>query len=1011
MIEANDQNQTSASDSLSVPVCIPVLEAELETETQTQTVETEAETQTAATQPPQPTHNLNPKHYEQCTVTRGLPPEWIAVNVRSMNKKEATERLGYPAKSDGMFLEGYNGFGQYKPDKPWKAENDTDKKAAKYRTAINEEYDAMLPKHPTNKQYWTDYIALQELAWKIDGHPYLLITEGLFKAIMACFCALPCIALAGVEQGLTPSDKDPQGKRYLVETLELLARQGFGFIIIFDADSATNINVGLAQYKLAKQLEKFKVPVYISSGWDISLGKGMDDYIQKNGIDQFKREVMGKIVDLSSWEKQFVEKLNAQKQLPPSKSALELAKKYKHLWKHDLEQQTWRRYNDKVWEAVADKVFEREVYTDLKLMPQVEFKHHSYIKNVLEFLHLELMERKWISFERSQWIAFNDCVLEVATGKKHNHAPGFMFTSNLTHNCPTLDWEKGGDILALCRLHAPSFFAYAMYAQNGDALKVLKLLAFLNGTLTYRFAQLQMFMLILGAPGAGKGTFVRILETAVGVSNFTSAKLHHLGEHNVIASLIDKQLVICPDEKKQNSDISGILSLTGGDTIPYRQIYKPMSSAKFHGSVVVVANKNPFVGDTIGIDRRLSLLQFDKPFVTQDPELEEAMQAEVGVLISLALAMEETQVNNLIRGREEGFIPDFKRQTWLHKTENDSLAYFVEERLAPATSKEYVFLGVKNGSPDTTLFGAYLKLCEDNNNGKTYTANNFSGHLLEICSELGWQVEHKRHGGGWVIKGVRLRSECDDCPRISDFLASGQTIQAYQCRECSTSVPSSVDLKAAQGKESVGSVPSNPPHQENNFHEQPPADTSEDKQFREPPRQETKQENNNNIDDETGKIAYTTTPPASSKPSSPTLGGTPAYTKEGEPTLKPTEPVGEQPAQNNQNVGDKQKNPSLTQLITQNWDNKAVLGEIVLKIADTIDLDALVANFDANQIKHIKSAAKSAWRPNPASSAEYRGEKCELMKYGNDKKWKVLLVSGTEVINVSGNEVYPWLGI
>jgi hypothetical protein len=31
----------------------------------------------------------------------------------------------------------------------------------------------------------------------------------------------------------------------------------------------------------------------------------MDDYIQNHGSDRFKREVMGKVVNIAAWEKQF----------------------------------------------------------------------------------------------------------------------------------------------------------------------------------------------------------------------------------------------------------------------------------------------------------------------------------------------------------------------------------------------------------------------------------------------------------------------------------------------------------------------------------------------------------------------------------------------------------------------------------------------------------------------------------------------------------------------------------
>lgn len=878
--------------STTEPASTPVLESEIQTEpipaaltaTEISEVETTNSEPNAASEP-EPTHKLNDKHLEECTVKRGLSREWIEANVRSVNADEASEHLGYEAKCDCMLLKGYNDFVQLKPDVPWESEEEDEKgkkkkKKPKYRTPSKKKakHDAMLPNHPDNKQYWTDYETLKSLAWKIKGRPYLLITEGFFKAVMACSRNMPCIALAGVEMGLTSSVDDPEGKRFLVKTLKLLVKEGFGFIIIFDADSATNKNVNIAQYKLAKQLAKFKVPVYLSPGWEAELGKGMDDYIQANGAEQFKREVMGKIVDLSAWEQQF-KKEETDKKSPPKDTARNLAEKYRNEWKYDLEQQTWRRYNGKVWEAIADKVFKQGVYLEL-ITWSIDFKHSAFVENVIYFLELELLQKEWQSFERHKWIAFFDYVLEVETGKKHEHSPGFGFTSHLSHNCPTLAWEKGGDVLELLRLHAPNFYAYAMYAQNGNPNKVLKMLAFMNGTLTYRFSDLQMFMLLLGAPGAGKGSFVRLLETAVGKGNFTSAKLHRLGEDTVIASIIDKQLVICPDEKKQNSDISGLLSLTGGDSIPYRQIYKPASSSKFHGSLVIVANNNPFIGDTTGIDRRLSLIQFDNPIPARDSGMEQKMQAEVGILIALALAMDERQVKNLITGIEDGYIPDIKRLTWLHKTENDSIALFVEEMLIPAAANEYVLLGGKGDNPNT-LYGAYMQMCEDNNSKSLFTKNNFRAHLMEICREVGWQVREARHGtGGWKVYGIKLRGDNDPSPRISDFLGSTN----IKCRQCSPSVDPSVDLKAAQSKESAESVGFSSSIENTQDDQQQVEVESQQPPTQEEGNQQPGIEKKSEIKVEAQK-AYTPALPAPDKDLRSTLGSTPAYTKGGEPTL------------------------------------------------------------------------------------------------------------------------------
>jgi putative DNA primase/helicase len=87
---------------------------------------------------------------------------------------------------------------QFKPDKPWKG--DGDKKAPKYRSPLGD-YDTMLPSHPSDKTYWTDLEALKQRCIQIDGHPYIVVTEGFFKAIAGCSHGIPTIALLGVRWG------------------------------------------------------------------------------------------------------------------------------------------------------------------------------------------------------------------------------------------------------------------------------------------------------------------------------------------------------------------------------------------------------------------------------------------------------------------------------------------------------------------------------------------------------------------------------------------------------------------------------------------------------------------------------------------------------------------------------------------------------------------------------------------------------------------------------------------
>lgn len=215
--------------------------------------------------------------------------DWTRATCRTVTKEEASFLLGYKAKSGGIWISGNTLQAQFRPDKPWKSKED--KKAPKYRTPLTDHgYDAILPAHPTDREYWEPE-NLKKVCYQLNGHPCVLATEGGIKAIAGSSNDLPTIGLIGVEMGLT--GKDEKSKRYLIPTLENYAGAGIGVITSFDADAATNPNINWVQLKLGRELLKFNIPVYVATGlWEMGPEgetKGMDDFIQKRGIEEFRR--------------------------------------------------------------------------------------------------------------------------------------------------------------------------------------------------------------------------------------------------------------------------------------------------------------------------------------------------------------------------------------------------------------------------------------------------------------------------------------------------------------------------------------------------------------------------------------------------------------------------------------------------------------------------------------------------------------------------------------------------
>jgi putative DNA primase/helicase len=661
----------------------------------------------------------------------------------------ASELLGYRAHSDGIWLEGDNFQGQFKPDKPW-----GEKTKPKYRSALGD-YDAMLPKHPDNPQYWSDLETLKKACYQIDGHPCLLITEGFFKAVAGCSNEIPTIALLGVEMGLTPGDADPQGKRYLVPALEKFARAGLGFIYAFDADCATNKNVIEAQCKLFCQIAKFKVPQYISTGlWVEAEGKGMDDYIQKNGSDKFRREILAKAI--ANWEIQ-LKPSNYDKKHPPADIiSAEIAEDYRNKLIFNNETATWMRYEADypgVWSPETNEVIEAIVY-QIIVSRDIERYNHAYIANIVKFLRCQLIERKWCEKSPDSLLPFKNGVLEIATGKLLPHSPGYRLTWQLPrhHNPLDSDWSK--------------IDAFLEHLSNGNAKIKELLLCYCNAVLKGRH-DLQKFLHLIGLGGTGKGTFSRLLVSLIGQQNVHTTTLEEwCGNRFEGANAYKKRLVLFPDEDKQTGKLGKFLSLTGEDFIRAEEKGKKAVQYRYEGMVLVLSNLPIFSGDSASrVRRRVVPVPCNNqvsPLKRRNLEVE--FEPELAAFTNYVLSIPDEKVKNVITGLEE--IPECTLEFWENRIRVDSIAAWINQHVIYDPLAETQIGGDRNegsdGSEVTTLFGSYNQHCRKTGDSPK-SHKNFSPDLLELCNTvLGWVVERRVAKTGKSILGLRLRTDSDN---------------------------------------------------------------------------------------------------------------------------------------------------------------------------------------------------------------------------------------------------------
>ena len=716
-------------------------------------------------------NRLYKKHFEELIIKRALNPDWVKASCSSINIAEATELLNYSAKSPGILIEGANGQSQFKPDKPWADKQG--KKAPKYRTLAGDEYDALLPNHPTDPNYWLDIEKLKERCYQIDGHPLLLITEGGFKAIAACSHDIPTLALLGVEMGLTSSKYDPQRKRYLVAQLEYFAKQGFGFILAFDCDTYSKKPVIQALIKLATQLEKFSVPVYILPKWNESEGKGIDDYIQNQGIEEFRKQLLSQTLSFNDWLSEYGEDAFDKKNPKPDIIGAQLAEQYRDRWVYCDELRSWLVYGleaEGIWTIVSKQFLAHAIDNILEAKNIAGYGTNAYIQNILGALERKLLIRKWSEKSTTEYLPFCNGVLELATNKLHEHNPGFRFTWQLPRDYTVVEtgWRNIDNWLDV--------------ATRGNSEHKQILICFAAAVLRGR-NDLQKFLHLIGGGGSGKSTFTTLLTALVGEENTATLNLSDLEDKHEIARIFGKRLIVLPDQDKAPKKMSNFKRLTGQDRLSGRRLFENGFEFVFSGLTVVTSNFPVFHTNTGSwLTRRTSMIPFEYECPSHlKRDLSEEFEPELSAFTTYLLSISNAEIDSVFKGLNKQY--KINSTVWESQIRSDGLASWVNEWvIADSNSKvkigsnKFEWSGDEDYCPQqSTLYGSYALYCRRTGRSAK-SPQNFSAELLELVNRiLGWKAEKTRtriNGQtARVIKGLKLRSKYDDGPTVEEILS------------------------------------------------------------------------------------------------------------------------------------------------------------------------------------------------------------------------------------------------
>jgi putative DNA primase/helicase len=713
------------------------------------------------------TLQFNYKHIHEWVVKSGVSSAITERSIESLtDRTEIAKRLNFEGYSKnnslGWWVSGLDlatmelqTFGQFKPDKPVSLSPE-DEDGSKYLTPKDSQYDAIALPHP-DEGYWQRVID--------DPSIPIALPEGTKKAGMLMTLSFVALALCGVWMGLKKGGKE------LVNNLALLAVQGRPITIVFDSDLATNTDIPKALKALATVLKK-KGCILSVAIIPLELEcKGIDDVWAKHGEEMVKK-IMADAIPYAQWLRNLETQVsnigetpdtgdNRKTKKPPTarETAMQIAEQYQPTWKYDNEQKVWRIWNEKCWQKTESGVFGNLLMTVLDAK-NVAYPGNAYIEDVSKLLEKKLLQPKWQTWDKSRYINFNNNVFDGATAKILPHSPGMGFTSHLPYDYKPLAGDLGDSLEAL-RVNCPKVHKFFRTAMQGDERKMFKLLAIINALLKHRFFDLQMFVHLVGAPGSGKGKFMRFCQKLVGKPNTIACQLNKLGDGSTKASLMDKQLVVFPDERKPVG-IDSILSLTGGDEISYRELYQPAASAHFYGSLMIASNKPIFIGDTTGLERRLCLVNFDNPIAVEERKhsLEQELDSEIPACIAIALSLTDDAVTQAIQGIGASQIGEYKAKEWEMKVEVNSVAAFFDAELvldSAATTR----VG--------KLYDAYKYFCEEGGLSK-FSIVKFPRLLADLLTDENLPVT-RNQGAQAYFEGLRIRENSDTHLTHSQVLA------------------------------------------------------------------------------------------------------------------------------------------------------------------------------------------------------------------------------------------------
>ncbi len=729
---------------------------------------------------------LTDKHLQEFAES-GIPKEIAELVFRSVSdSKEIAAFLGWKRYqgSPGWLYEGIDpvtgkstGIGQFKPDGGFTFSDGSEAKYLSQKGADGKgKYDACcLPIPGIN---WREVIE--------DTFQPVRYLEGAKKAIASMIhTGIPAIALSGVDMATYGRGGT------LTPTIAALSQEGRPSEIAYDSDIADNKNVRAAAIAFGRSLKKVGCLVTVRT-WLQELGKGIDDVIEKVGVEEFERQ--SQVWDFDEWMKPTKKAKEAiaigdedsepetkEKKMPKQSiiaRAIALAYRNNLAWRPSYKR--WYRYGaeiDGCWSNEEEDFISRLISMELSARG---LEHSaSYLAGILKLLKAFLAVKGWDSAKNL--LPAKNGVVDLTTLKLSPHSPDYRLTWQLPYNYdPQADCKPIKDWL--------------LETMNGDQSFVELLRSYLHSVIHSRTDQ-HNFLQISGPTRAGKGVFTRLATAVVGERNTHITKLEKLESRFETASLMDKKLVLITDSDKYGGTVETLKALTGGDELPYEEKHL-QSRDGFHPEckVIIACNEPIQAADYMALQSRRISVHFEKHIIADKRrklidkvkgELTGEFVPYLPGLLNWVLMMDEKVAEDYVT-KTEKMVTGYKRIALQAIVATNPIADWADQHLIYEEGAR-LQIGVAKKNRDGGGDNSYINVASWMYPNYAEFCVSTGTHLLSLkrfillandlfVNQLRLGVKHARDRVCSFFENLRLRSEFDnDCGLISGEAPSPPT--------------------------------------------------------------------------------------------------------------------------------------------------------------------------------------------------------------------------------------------